>query len=194
MTLYIWRHPKPLNAAGLCLGQTDMGVDKRKLRRLANQIQRFARRNRLEKVIWVSPLQRSLGVGRILAQRGFRCEVAPALAEVDFGHWDGRPWQQIPRAEVDLWCEQFADYAPGGGESLRLLFSRVELWLAGQSHRPRLAVGHAGWINAARLLTAGRSVPTAAADWPRPVAYRALSVLTIPAALPAPAPRLHESY
>ncbi|GHA19223.1 histidine phosphatase family protein [Oceanisphaera arctica] len=193
MTLYIWRHPKPLNAAGLCLGQTDMGVDKRKLRRLANQIQRFARRNGLAKVIWVSPLQRSLGVGRILAQRGFRCEVAPTLAEVDFGNWDGRPWQHIPRAEIDLWCERFADHAPGGGENLRQLFARVERWLATLADTPHLAVGHAGWINAARLLTAGRSVPTAAGDWPRPVAYRALSVLTIPAAPPAPWPRPPES-
>ncbi|MFP2769350.1 histidine phosphatase family protein [Oceanisphaera sp. KMM 10153] len=193
MTLYIWRHPTPLNATGLCLGQTDVEVDKRKLRRLANQIQRFARRNRLEKVIWVSPLQRSLGVGKILAQRGFRCEVTPALAEVDFGHWDGRPWQQIPRAEMDLWCEQFADYAPSGGENLRQLFARVALWLAALPDTPRLAVGHAGWINAARLLVAGRSVPTAAGDWPRPVAYRALIRLTIPTVLPAPVPPPPES-
>ena len=188
MTLYIWRHPKPLHAAGLCLGQTDVGVDKRKLRRLANQIQSFARRHRLPKVVWVSPLQRSRGVGAILAARGFRCNVAPALAEVDFGHWDGRPWQQIPRAEIDAWCERFADYAPGGGENLHQLFARVQRWLTTLPNQPQLAVGHAGWINAARLLAAGQGVPRQACDWPRPVAYRALSRLTIPAALPAPAP------
>ncbi|GAA3713751.1 hypothetical protein GCM10022421_21300 [Oceanisphaera sediminis] len=188
MTLYIWRHPKPLHAAGLCLGQTDVGVEQRKLRRLANQIQGFARRHRLPKEVWVSPLQRSRGVGTILAARGFRCNLAPALAEVNFGHWDGRPWQQIPRAEIDAWCERFADHAPGGGENLHQLFARVEGWLATLENQPQLAVGHAGWINAARLLAAGRGVPTQAGDWPRPVAYRALSVLTIPAALPAPVP------
>lgn len=91
MTLYIWRHPKPLAANGICFGHADMEVDKRKLKRLANQIQRFVRLNQFPKVIWVSPLQRSLKVVQILAQRGFQYHVAPQLAEIDFGVWDGRP-------------------------------------------------------------------------------------------------------
>ena len=33
--LHIWRHPKPVGAAGLCLGRTDLPVDPRKARRLA---------------------------------------------------------------------------------------------------------------------------------------------------------------
>lgn len=188
MTLYIWRHPKPLNAAGLCLGQTDLGVDKRKLRRLANQIQGFARRHRLPKVVWVSPLQRSRAVGKILARRGWQCRVVAELAEVDFGTWDGRPWPNIPRAEIDAWCERFADYAPGGGETLRQLFARVEGWLSSLPATPQLAVGHAGWINAARLLDTGRGIPAHAADWPHPVAYRQRCTLAIAAAPPSPAP------
>lgn len=197
MELYIWRHPKPLNAVGVCLGHTDMGVDKRKLRRLANQIQHFARRHQLPKVIWVSPLQRSLGVGKILAKRGFRCEVAPALAELDFGDWDGQRWQQIAKQDIDAWCEDFACYAPGGGESVQQLFNRVALWLNQQwlnqqynvaPNTPLLAVGHAGWINAATLLAGKRCLPRRAADWPRPVAYRQRSKLAISAALPLPWP------
>ncbi|MEJ6068102.1 histidine phosphatase family protein, partial [Psychrobacter sp. 16-Bac2893] len=90
MIMYIWRHPKPVTAGGLCIGQTDVEVDKRKLKRLANKIQRFVRLQQLPKVIWVSPLQRSLKVGEILAQRGFECRVAPELAEIHFGDWDGQ--------------------------------------------------------------------------------------------------------
>ncbi|WP_417617608.1 histidine phosphatase family protein [Oceanisphaera sp.] len=188
MELYIWRHPKPLNAVGVCLGHTDMAVDKRKLSRLANQIQRFARRHQLPKVIWVSPLQRSLEVGQILATRGFRCEVAPALTELDFGDWDGQDWQQIAKPEIDAWCDDFANYAPGGGENLRQLFDRVASWLNSLPPTPQLAVGHAGWIAAANMLSAGRTVPATAADWPRPVAYRQRSKLVIAAALPLPWP------
>ncbi|MDN5664596.1 MAG: hypothetical protein L0G41_00040 [Psychrobacter sp.] len=63
MTLYIWRHPKPMATDGRCIGQSDVAVDKRKLKRLAHRIERFVRRHQLPKVIWVSPLQRSLKVG-----------------------------------------------------------------------------------------------------------------------------------
>ncbi|WP_243443300.1 histidine phosphatase family protein [Psychrobacter sp. JCM 18903] len=74
MILYIWRHPKPMNTEGICIGQTDIGVDKRKLKRLANKIERFVRLHHSPKTIWVSPLQRSLKVGQILAQRSLSVE------------------------------------------------------------------------------------------------------------------------
>ncbi len=176
MTLYIWRHPKPVAADGICIGQTDIRVDRRKLKRLANHIERFTRLHQLPKVIWVSPLQRSLKVGQILAQRGFDCRVAPELAEIDFGEWDGRPWEQIAKQEIDEWCNNFAHFAPKQGESLQQLFERVEGWLntvlAKRGDMPILAVGHAGWINAAKMMDAGQDVPKIAAAWPSSVAYR----------------------
>ncbi len=188
MSLYIWRHPQPLAAAGLCLGHTDMGVDKRKLQRLANQIQRFARRHQLPKIIWVSPLQRSLKVGQLLTQRGFQCHVAPELAELDFGVWDGQLWAQIAKQEIDAWCDDFAHFAPTNGESLQQLFMRVNRWLQAriteQGDTPILAVGHAGWINAATMIDAGQGAPLHASDWPSSVAYRARSTLTLAAFRP----------
>lgn len=176
MVFYIWRHPKPIGADGFCIGQTDIDVDKRELKRLANKIQRFVRLNQLPKVIWVSPLQRSLKVGEILAQHGFRYHVTPELAEINFGNWDGQPWAQIPKQEIDDWCDHFADFAPNDGESLQQLFERVENWLnemAAQNsgQKPVLAVGHAGWINAASMIAAGQEAPKIAADWPQAVNY-----------------------
>lgn len=187
MKLYIWRHPKPLAADGICLGQTDMGVNPRKLKRLANQIQRFARRHHLPKVIWVSPLQRSLKVGKILERYGFECRVAPDLIELDFGTWDGESWAQIPKQAIDAWCDDFAHSAPYNGESVEQLFSRVEAqaenWLKAyaveNNDAPILAVGHAGWINAAKMIDAGQWIPQVAADWPRPVTYRERSCLDL---------------
>ncbi|AMN67161.1 histidine phosphatase family protein [Psychrobacter sp. P11G5] len=183
MTLYIWRHPKPIAAEGICIGQTDIGVDRRKLKRLANQIERFVRLYQLPKVICVSPLQRSLKVGQILAHRGFQWRVAPELAEIDFGEWDGRPWEQIAKQEIDDWCDNFAHFAPNNGESLQQLFDRVEGWLnkvlAEQDNTPILAIGHAGWINAAKMIDAGQDVPKIAADWPSSVAYGECSCLEL---------------
>ena len=176
MVLYIWRHPKPIAANGFCIGQTDISVDKRKIKRLANKIQRFVRFHQLPKVIWVSPLQRSLKVGEILAPHGFQYHVAPELAEIDFGNWDGQPWAQIPKQEIDDWCDHFADFAPKGGESLQQLFERVENWLnemaaQNRGQKPVLAVGHAGWINAASMIAARQEAPKIAADWPQAVNY-----------------------
>ncbi|WP_201528253.1 histidine phosphatase family protein [Psychrobacter frigidicola] len=187
MALYIWRHPKPLTAVGICFGQTDMTVDSRKLKRLANQIQRFARLHQLPKVIWVSPLQRSLKVGQLLALQGFECHVAPELIEIDFGDWENRPWEQIAKQEIDEWCNDFAHFAPDNGESLQQFFIRVEGWLRAHIAEqvtntiavPILAVGHAGWINAAKMIDAGQKVPQVAADWPRSVAYGEVSILEL---------------
>lgn len=205
-TLYIWRHPKPLAAAGICLGHTDMGVDRRKLKRLAHQIERFVRGYQLPKVIWVSPLQRSLRVGQLLTQRGFVCHVAPELAEINFGAWDGKEWSKISKEDIDNWCDNFADFAPKDGESLQQLFERVGTWLSEQGTiqsrwqknalampgctlfdvtvefepepkaMPILAVGHAGWITAAKMIIAGEGVPKLAAEWSAPVAYNQLSI------------------
>lgn len=186
MTLYIWRHPKPLAAQGICLGQTDMAVDTRKLKRLANQIQRFVRMNQLPKVIWVSPLQRSQKVGQLLQKRGFTCHIATELSELNFGAWDGLYWTQIPKREIDDWCESFATFAPDNGEMLQQLFNRVEEWLKARASENSaiLAVGHAGWINAAKMVTNGQEVPSLAIDWPRAVAYNELSVFDLSGELP----------
>ncbi|MGE6359886.1 histidine phosphatase family protein [Psychrobacter glacincola] len=175
MIFHIWRHPKPMNTEGICIGQTDVGVDKRKLKRLANKIERFVRLHQLPKTIWVSPLQRSLKVGQILAQRGFECRVAPELAEINFGEWDGCRWAQITKQEIDEWCHNFAHFSPSHGESLQQLFERVEGWLVKvsteQKDSPVLVIGHAGWINAAKIIAADQEVPKTAAEWPRSVAY-----------------------
>ncbi|MCC4263867.1 histidine phosphatase family protein [Oceanimonas baumannii] len=179
MTLYIWRHPRPLHVQGLCLGHTDAPAEQRKLKRLAGQIQRFARRHRLPKVIYTSPLQRAAGVGTLLAAQGWQWHSVTELKEINFGHWDGRPWNEIEKTEIDAWCNNFAGFAPTGGESLQQLFGRVSSWLSQLPDKPVLAVGHAGWMNAARLLAQGHHAPDSPSLWPASVAYRQQMVISV---------------
>ena len=47
------------------------------------------------------------------------------LAEMNFGDWEGRPWDSIPRLEIDAWAADVAGYAPPGGESPRDLQRRA---------------------------------------------------------------------
>lgn len=179
MTIIIWRHPKPINAEGICLGHTDLAVDPRRTRNLAYKVQQEARRLKLPPVIYVSPLQRSRGVGEFLAAQGWQVKVDPLLIEFNFGAWDGLPWEKICPKEMDAWVENFAKFAPGGAENLQQLFKRVEQWLNQPTSQPRLVVGHAGWINAAQMISSKRPLPTNSRDWPSSVNYGRKSILNL---------------
>ncbi|WP_416885108.1 histidine phosphatase family protein [Marinospirillum sp.] len=170
MSSWIWRHPRPEGVLGRCIGQTDVPVDPRRLKRLADRLERHARQHQLARQVYVSPLQRSQGVGAWLAQQGWEVIVVPELMEMHFGEWEGRAWSSIALAEIDAWCADFFHYAPGGGENLAQVFERVECWLRSQ-REPWLMVGHAGWINAAHWITERPSERPQATTWPLSVKY-----------------------
>lgn len=177
--LHAWRHPRAIGSEGRCIGRTDLPVDPRRAKRLAHRIRALARRQGLPRIVLTSPLVRSRAVGRWLARWGWQHRVDPALAEMDFGTWDGRPWREIAWAEVAAWEADFAGHAPGGGESLHQLRQRVAgvLMRLAAAGRPVLAVGHAGWMNA--LALHGRPGSPTAADWPAPPRHGAIRVATL---------------
>ena len=177
--LIVWRHPRPMGVAGCCIGVTDVPVDRRKAKRLAHRIRQRARRESLPRVVWTSPLQRSANVGRCLARWGWQHRVDPRLSELDFGAWDGQPWNAIPQVDVAAWTDAFSTHAPGGGESVTQLMARCEAFFAEHARQGLCVVSHAGWINAALRVVAGLPVPTLATQWPTSVAYAASVDLAI---------------
>lgn len=146
MDLYLWRHPKPNNVQGLCFGQTELAVDARKIKRLAHRINHYVKRHKLPKVIWVSPLSRCRHVGEQLQKLGFQCLVDRRLMETHFGVWENKYWHQISKAEIDAWCDNFAQFAPEGGESLPQLFARATDWLSELSQQ-QSALANSSLIN-----------------------------------------------
>jgi alpha-ribazole phosphatase len=172
-----WRHPRPQGAEGRCIGRTDLPVDRRKARRLAHRIRMAARRHGWPHVVHTSSLQRCAAVGRVLRSWGWRHVVDDALIEADFGAWDGCPWSAIPWGEVDAWCANFTDHAPGGGEPLRAVLARAAQWptsllsIDALTAAPRLLVAHAGWMLARRWQLEHPRPPVQAAQWPRPPRY-----------------------
>ena len=172
MSLHVWRHPKPIGALGLCVGRTDLPIDRRKAKRLAHRIRAHARRHALANHIVTSRLRRSAAVGRVLAQWGWRHTVDARLDEFDFGAWDGMPWAEIAPDELDAWGRDFPTYRAGGGESVSALLERCAAFVAeGSRAGARCVVGHAGWISAARWLQANRAEMPQASSWPAAVAY-----------------------
>lgn len=171
--LRVWRHPRPTGAAGRCIGAgTDLPVHWRTAKRLARRIQKLAQRERLPKVVCSSPLRRCAEVGAWLKAWGWRHHQDPALLELNFGAWDGRPWTAIAQADIDAWVADFVAYAPGGGETLAALLERAGSW------RPRegcLVISHGGWMLARRWgLEQGQDLLPTAALWPKPPRYAEL--------------------
>jgi alpha-ribazole phosphatase len=175
VTVWAWRHPRPLGAAGLCVGRVDLPVTARQAKRLARRIQTMARAYRLPHVVHTSPSKRCHAVGRWLRRWGWQHHVDPALMEMDFGRWDGARWADVPRADVDAWVAAFTTYPPGGGESLADMLRRCAAWaprVTGDG--PHLVVTHGGWMLCRRwVLQHGAATPTADA-WPQAPSYSAL--------------------
>ena len=182
------RHPRPQGVDGRCIGRTDVPVDRRKAKRLAHRIRRCRRLEGGPQVVITSPLQRCASVGRWLKAWGWTHLVDERLSEMDFGRWEGRRWDDIGAAAVDVWCAAFMHHRAGGGESVAQLLARCENFLQQwQCDRPPWIVGHAGWASAAAWLVRpqrpGHATGTApgptATDWPAAVGYGERLTLTL---------------
>ena len=120
--IFLIRHFKCANAEGLCYGQTDLlpNADfEDNLASLRVKLSGFD----VDAVV-SSPLIRC----RLIAEEldsSTAVTIEPCLMEVDFGSWENKPWDKIPRAELDLWGASFVDCAPHGGETFRQLDART---------------------------------------------------------------------
>lgn len=176
--LWVWRHPRPEGAAGRCIGAgTDLPVHWRRAKRLARRIQAHARRHRLTHRVRSSPLRRAADVGRWLRRWGWQHEIDARLLELDFGAWDGRRWSEIAQQDVEAWTQDFAQHAPGGGESLAALMRRCRAQHAGEG---QLLISHGGWMLARRWLQSRAEEAPTAARWPRPPRYGECWELSLP--------------
>jgi len=84
---------------------------------------------------------------------GLSADVAPALADCDYGRWRGERLAEIEKREPDgvaAWLED-PEAAPHGGESLAALISRVGAWLDDEAGAQgvTLAVTHGAIVRAA---------------------------------------------
>jgi alpha-ribazole phosphatase len=187
--LWCWRHPRPIDGHGRCIGSTDVRVDPRKVRRLASRIHARAHRHGLPRQVWVSPLTRARAVGRALRALGYTVHVDARLAELDFGLWEGKRWVDIARRDIEHWAEDLWQRRPGNGENVAALCARMRAFVADaaadtgaeagahDTHARRIVVSHAGWINALRIDSLGLAAPgLAAAQWPASVGFGALLV------------------
>jgi alpha-ribazole phosphatase len=106
--------------------------------------------------LFSSPARRCAGLAAMLAP-ALECEsfmIDARLAELDFGAWEMRRWDDIPRSEIEAWAGDPVAYRPGGGETVLEAARRVCAFHAGLMRSPAeqvIVVCHAGVI---RLLLA----------------------------------------
>jgi alpha-ribazole phosphatase len=136
MILYLVRHPKPVVAPQTCYGRLDVpaeGVE--------------AAAERLHAVlpaglpVWSSPLARCRRLAECLHPQP---RIDERLAEMHFGDWEGRTWEEIGAGPLDLWAADVAGFVPPGGESAAALQARALSFVAELQADEAVLVTHAG--------------------------------------------------
>ncbi len=165
--IWLVRHAQPLVEPGVCYGALDVPAD---AQATADAAQALANALPARMHIVSSPLQRCEQLAQVL--RGLRPDLThktdARLAEMDFGQWEGQPWDAIARAELDAWAANFATWRCGGAETVTAVMNRVgAVWdEARASGQPIVWVTHAGVTRAATLIATGQRRVDTAAQWP----------------------------
>lgn len=148
MQLILVRHPLPAIAPGLCYGSSDIDVDTQALQAaLPAVVAAVAHAGALP--VFSSPLRRCRALSiPLAAQLGRASPIFDArLAEMDFGDWELQPWESIARAEIDAWSMDLVHHAPGGGETVLQVATRVAAFADDLRCSPgAIVVCHAGTI------------------------------------------------
>jgi alpha-ribazole phosphatase len=146
MRLVLVRHTSVSGVQGMCYGRTDVALSQ------SFAADAAAVRAVLPPGPWplvASPARRCR---RLAETFGPAMTIDKRLDEIDFGAWDGRAWDDLPRAPLDRWCADFVNLRPPGGESFAELIDRAEKFVDEMADmhagRTLVAVTHAGVIRA----------------------------------------------
>lgn len=148
--LLLVRHPRPVVAPGVCYGRLDLEPEDA---HLATLVETLHATLPADAVLLTSPLRRCARVAQALADRGRPlARHDDRLMEMHFGDWEGRAWDDIPRAQIDAWRDDLTGYRPPGGESVTELADRAHAALREALARqagPLVVITHAGVIQTA---------------------------------------------
>lgn len=169
MTARLWlvRHAAPLVAPGICYGRLDLEADALATQQAA---QALAQALPARASVRHSPLRRCAQLAQAL--QALRPELISqpdaGLQEMDFGAWEGRPWDALPRTELDAWAENLHGHAPGGGEPLEAMLARVQDALGGIQGADMVWITHAGVARCVHWLRTHPGRIATAAEWTQP--------------------------
>jgi alpha-ribazole phosphatase len=179
--LHLVRHPQPDVGHGVCYGASDVGVAEHEIARVHASLRAAGLPRGMP--VHASPLQRCSHLAQRLQARTLHLDAR--LAEMNFGTWEMRAWDSIPRAEVDAWAADLLHYRPGGAECVLDVARRVAAFtddLRRSGDAEALLICHAGTIRLLSAMRAGEPLEQAAlsaARTPHRIAYGELVVLEV---------------
>lgn len=118
MELFLIRHPEPAVPEGVCYGRSDVALAE-------DAAVSAARLRRLVPAgipVYTSPLQRCRSVAGHLTPAPI---VDRRLAEMDFGAWEMRRWDEIEKSAFEAWLADLLHFAPPGGEPAAAMLART---------------------------------------------------------------------
>ncbi len=142
MDIHLIRHPKTIASSGTCYGSSDIEANPAQL---AADIARNAPALPANARFVSSTQRRAISLAQGLA--GDRpVTTDPRLVEMDFGDWENRQWDDLPRAEINAWATDTGGYTPPNGESVNMMAARVLDWWDGVAveDTPLVVVSHGG--------------------------------------------------
>jgi len=151
LRLILLRHGEPSPAVlGICYGKLDVELSDKGEEQIRGKLPflRMARPHAL----YTSPRKRAAETARIVGGAlGMSAQTVEALAEIDFGEFEGRSWDEIRKLypeEFRMWMEHPAAVTFPGGENFAALKQRVLGFTATlqQSHQGQtvVIVAHGG--------------------------------------------------
>ena len=140
MQIFLIRHPRPLIGVGICYGRLD--VDCEDPRPVAADLKHVLPEGT---PVISSPLRRAR---RLAEQLDPQVRIDERLSEINFGEWEGQPWDSIDRKTLEAWAADVLNFTPPGGESVADLQRRA-IDFVSTLEGPRVAlVTHAGILRA----------------------------------------------
>ena len=113
MEIFLIRHTTPLVAKGTCYGQTDLDVTE-SFSEEASAILKHIPTDITK--VYSSPLQRCAKLANTLFPN-HGIEWHNDLMELNCGEWEMLEWDNIPKAEIQPWMDNFVYVQVPGGES-----------------------------------------------------------------------------
>lgn len=150
MRLCLIRHFAPDVPAGVCYGQSDLGlaepleVRDQYIEALRKQLHRLLPETA---VVFTSPLRRCAEIAAALSAEAIHDH---RLRELDFGEWEMQSWTAIGPQALDAWANNVAGFRPPGGETGYEVQRRALRWLqdAARAHDAAVVVTHSGVMRA----------------------------------------------
>ncbi len=121
MEIYLIRHTTPNIEKGICYGQTDLDVTE-SFEDEVTSIRPHLPATLLK--VYSSPLQRCKKLAEALFETN-PVECHNDLMELNCGDWEMQKWDDIPKAEIQPWMDDFVNVMVPNGESYVTLYERV---------------------------------------------------------------------